>query len=187
MGCRAGLPSRLRRSVIAKEFNAESGMDLVLKSALAHLWFVTIHPFGDGNGRVARAVTDMALARSEHSPQRFYSMSAQIRQERTAYYEILETTQKDGMDVTPWLQWLLACLGRAIAGAQSAFAAVTEKARFWESVKGVSLNERQRVVLNRMVDGFEGYLTSSKYAKVAKCSHDTGLRDQEHELCAGEF
>ena len=105
-------------------FNTESAIDLVLKSALAHLWFVTIHPFDDGNGRIARAIADAALARSEHSPQRFYSMSAQIRQERAAYYDILEATQKDGMDVTPWLEWFLACLGRAIAGAQTTLADV---------------------------------------------------------------
>jgi Fic family protein len=158
-------------------FNTEATMDPVLKSALAHLWFVTIHPFDDGNGRIARAIADMALARSEHSPQRFYSMSAQIRQERTAYYDILEATQKGALDVTPWLKWFLGCLGRAIAGAQTTLADVMGKAKFWESLTSIALNDRQRLVLNRLVDGFEGNLTSTKYAKLAKCSHDTGLRD----------
>jgi Fic family protein len=158
-------------------FNTESAMDPVLKSAVAHLWFVTIHPFDDGNGRIARAIADTALARSEHSPQRFYSMSAQILQERTAYYDILEATQKDGMDVTPWLEWFLACLGRAIARAQTTLADVMDKARFWESLTGIPLSDRQRLVLNRLVDGFEGNLTSTKYATLVKCSHDTALRD----------
>ena len=158
-------------------FNTGSAMDPVLKSALAHLWFVTIHPFDDGSGRVARAIADTALARSEHSSQRFYSMSAQISQERTAYYDILEATQKDGMNMMPWLEWFLACLGRAIAGAQTKLADVMDKAKFWESLTGIPLNDRQRLVLNRLVQDFEGNLTSTNYAKLAKCSHDTGLRD----------
>ena len=158
-------------------FNAGSSMDPVLKAALAHFWFVTIHPFDDGNGRIARAIADLTLARSENSPQRFYSMSAQIRQERNAYYDILERTQQGSLDVTPWMQWFLGCLGRAIDGAQTALAGVLAKARFWESVAGVSLNDRQRLVLNRLLDGFDGKLTSSKYATLAKCSQDTALRD----------
>jgi Fic family protein len=121
----------------------------------------------------------MALARSESSPQRFYSMSAQIREERAAYYGILERTQKGTMDVTAWLEWFLGCLGRAIDGAQAILGAVLAKARFWESVRGVSLNERQTLILNRLLDGFEGKLTTSKYAKLAKCSQDTALRDIE--------
>jgi Fic family protein len=160
-------------------FNADAGMDPALKAGLAHLWFVTIHPFDDGNGRIARAIADMALARSESSPQRFYSMSAQIREERAAYYGILERTQKGTMDVTAWLEWFLGCLGRAIDGAQAILGAVLAKARFWESVRGVSLNERQTLILNRLLDGFEGKLTTSKYAKLAKCSQDTALRDIE--------
>jgi Fic family protein len=160
-----------------KEFNAKTDMDPVLKAGLAHLWFVTIHPFDDGNGRIARAIADMALARSENSPQRFYSMSAQIRQERNAYYEILEKTQKGTLDITPWMEWFLGCLGRAIDGAQTTLAAVLAKARFWESIEGVPINKRQRLVLNRLLDGFDGKLTSSKYAKLAKCSPDTALRD----------
>jgi Fic family protein len=158
-------------------FNAGAAMDPVLKAALAHLWFVTVHPFDDGNGRIARAIADMALARSEHSPQRFYSMSAQIRQESAAYYAILEQVQRGTLDVTPWMEWFLGCLGRAIAGAQTTVGAVLAKARFWESLGDLAVNERQRLVLNRLLDEFEGKLTTSKYAKVAKCSQDTALRD----------
>ncbi len=152
-------------------------MEPVLKAGLAHLWFVTIHPFDDGNGRIARAIADMALARSENSPQRFYSMSAQIRQERNDYYHILERTQQGTMDMTPWMDWFLGCLGRAIEGAQTTLGAVLVKARFWERIKDVPLNERQRLVINRLLDGFEGKLTTSKYAALAKCSQDTALRD----------
>jgi Fic family protein len=158
-------------------FNAGAGIDPVLEAGLAHLWFVTIHPFDDGNGRIARAIADMALARSENSPQRFYSMSAQIRQERSTYYDILEKTQKGTMDITPWMQWFVGCLGRAVDGAQTALGAVLTKARLWESIAGVAINQRQRLVLNRLLDGFEGELTTSKYAKLAKCSQDTALRD----------
>jgi Fic family protein len=160
-------------------FESRPDMDPVLTAALAHLWFVTIHPFEDGNGRIARAIADMALARSENSPQRFYSMSAQIRQERNAYYEILERTQKGGMDVTPWMDWFLGCLGRAIDSAQVTLGAVLSKARFWEKFEAVPISERQRLVLNRLLDGFEGKLTTSKYATLAKCSQDTALRDIE--------
>lgn len=158
-------------------FNAKAEIDAVLKAGLAHLWFVTIHPFDDGNGRIARAIADMALARSESSPQRFYSMSAQIRQERNAYYDILEEVQKGTLDVTRWMEWFLGCLGRAIDGARTTLGAVLAKARFWEAVASVAINERQRLVLNRLLDGFEGKLTTSKYAKLAKCSQDTALRD----------
>lgn len=171
--------NRLDREMKAllDRFNANTDTDPVLKAGLAHLWFVTIHPFDDGNGRIARAITDMALARSENSPQRFYSMSAQIREERSAYYDILERTQKATMDVTSWMEWFLACLGRAIDGAQTTLGAVLDKARFWERVQGVPLNARQRLMINRLLDGFEGNLTTSKYAKVANCSQDTALRD----------
>ncbi len=158
-------------------FDTESAIDPVLKAALAHLWFVTIHPFNDGNGRIARSIADLALARSENSSQRFYSMSAQIRQERAAYYAILERTQRGPMDITPWMEWFLGCLGRAIDNAQTTLATVLAKARFWERIRNVTLNERQREVINRLVDGFEGKLTTSKYAKLAKCSPDTALRD----------
>jgi Fic family protein len=160
-------------------FESRPDMDPVLKAALAHLWFVTIHPFEDGNGRIARAIADMALARSENSPQRFYSMSAQIRQERNAYYDILEETQKATLDITPWMDWFLGCLGRAIDGAQTTLAAVLCKARFWEKFAGFPFNDRQRLVVNRLLDGFEGKLNTSKYAILAKCSQDTALRDIE--------
>jgi Fic family protein len=158
-------------------FERKKRIDQVLAAALAHLWFVTIHPFDDGNGRIARAITDMALARSEDSAQRFYSMSAQIRQERNAYYDILERTQKGTMDITPWMEWFLGCLGRAIDDAQDALSAVIAKARFWDRIKHVTLNDRQRLLINRLLDGFEGKLTTSKYATLAKCSQDTAYRD----------
>ncbi len=159
------------------DFNAKPGVDLVLRAGLAHLWFVTVHPIDDGNGRIARAIADMVLARSENSPQRFYSMSAQIRQQRNEYYSILEQTQKGTLDITPWMEWFLGCLGRAIQGAHTTLGAVLAKARFWESIGGVSVNDRQRLVLNRLLDGLEGKLTSSKYARLARCSQDTATRD----------
>lgn len=158
-------------------FGDDKANDPVLHAGLAHLWFVTIHPFDDGNGRIARAIADMALARSERSPQRFYSMSAQIRLERGDYYDILERTQKGTMDVTLWMGWFLGCLGRAIEQAQNTLSAVLDKARFWERIKDVQLNERQRLVINRLLDGFEGKLTTSKYAALAKCSQDSAHRD----------
>jgi Fic family protein len=158
-------------------FNRDIDIDPVLKSAVAHLWFVTIHPFDDGNGRIARAIADQALARSEHSAQRFYSMSAQIRKERKAYYDVLEATQKADLDITSWLEWFLDCLGRAIDDAETILAAVLAKARFWEKHAGASFNVRQRTVINRLLDGFEGKLTSSKWAKLTKSSQDTALRD----------
>jgi Fic family protein len=160
-------------------FEKDHSTDLVLKAGVAHLWFVTIHPFDDGNGRIARAIADMVLARSEDSPQRFYSMSAQIRQERKAYYEILEATQKGDLDITRWLEWFLECLGRAFERAETILASVLGKARFWERFTKVEFNERQREIVNRLLNGFEGKLTTSKWAKLAKCSHDTALRDIE--------
>jgi Fic family protein len=158
-------------------FEAVTPHDPVLKAAIAHLWFVTIHPFDDGNGRIARAIADLALARSEQSPQRFYSMSAQIRLERRAYYDILEVTQKGGLDITSWLEWFLGCLDRAIAGAEDMLCGILRKARFWEAMKDQPLNARQRMVLNRLLDGFEGKLTTSKWASLTKSSPDTALRD----------
>jgi Fic family protein len=157
--------------------NGGAELDLVLKAGLAHLWFVTIHPFDDGNGRIARAIADMVLAQSEDSPQRFYSMSAQIRRERAAYYDILEQTQKGSMDITTWMEWSLACLDRAIGGAQDILGGVLAKAAFWKSFHDIAVNDRQRSILNRMLDGLEDNLTTSKYAKLAKCSQDTALRD----------
>jgi Fic family protein len=158
-------------------FNGESDTDPVLKVALAHLWFVTIHPFDDGNGRIARAIADMSLARSEASPQRFYSMSAQIRRERDAYYDILETTQKRDLDVTRWIEWFFGCLDRAFDGAEKTLAGVFQKAEFWNKHASASLNQRQRDIVNRLLDGFDGKLTSSKWALIEKCSPDTALRD----------
>jgi Fic family protein len=155
----------------------EASIDPIFKAAIAHLWFVTIHPFDDGNGRVARTIADMMLARSENSSQRFYSMSAQIRQERNVYYDMLETTQKGDLDITAWLKWFLECLERAFEGAETASASVLRKARFWEKHAGASFIDRQRGMLNRLLDGLEGKLTSSKWARLAKCSQDTALRD----------
>ena len=164
-------------SVFLNWFDSDAAMDQVLKAGISHLWLVTLHPFDDGNGRIARAIADMALARSEKSPQRFYSMSSQIRQERNAYYDILEKTQKGTMDITEWMEWFLGCLGRAIEGAQVTLAAILNKARFWDRLASTPINDRQRLILNRLLDGFEGKLTTSKWAALAKCSQDTALRD----------
>jgi Fic family protein len=158
-------------------FNGDTTTEPVLKAAQAHLWFVTIHPFDDGNGRIARAIADMALARSEGSPRRFYSMSAQIRQERRDYYRILEHTQQGTMDITPWMEWFLGCLTRAIASAQTALSGVLTTARHWEKLRDVTLNDRQRLVINRLLGGLEGTLTTSKWAALTKTSLDTALRD----------
>jgi Fic family protein len=158
-------------------FEAPGDLDPLVIAGLAHLHFVTIHPFDDGNGRIARAIADMALARADGSAQRFYSMSARIRIERNDYYTLLERTQKGELDITPWLTWFLQCLYRAIEGAQEKLAAVMNKARFWEQFAREPLNERQIKVLNRVLDGFEGKLTTSKWAKLAKCSQDTAYRD----------
>lgn len=158
-------------------FNQDTSMDLVLKSAIAHLWFVTIHPFDDGNGRIARAIGDLMLARSENSSRRFYSLSAQIQKERKSYYAILEQTQKGKLDITLWIEWFFNCLKRAIEEALSVLEAIRSKSQFWEVIADISLNERQRKIINRMLDGFEGKLTSTKWAKIAKCSQDTAHRD----------
>jgi Fic family protein len=161
-------------------FNGDTTTEPVLKAAQAHLWFVTVHPFDDGNGRIARAIADMALARSEGSPRRFYSMSAQIRQERADYYRILEQTQQGTMDVTPWIEWFLRCLTRAIDSAETALSGVLAKARYWEKLRDVALNDRQRLVITRLLEGFEGALTTSKWAAMTKSSQDTALRDIQH-------
>ncbi len=158
-------------------FNAAGNIDPVLKAAVAHLWFVTIHPFGDGNGRIARAITDMLLARADGSVQRFYSMSAQIRIERNGYYDILERTQKDTLDITAWIVWFLECLERAIGATDVTLAAVMRKAKFWEIAATQTLNERQKLMLNKLLDGFIGKLTSSKWATITKTSQDTAIRD----------
>jgi len=158
-------------------FEQPKNMDPLLIAGLAHLWFVSIHPFDDGNGRIARAIADMALARFEKTGQRFYSMSAQIRHDRKNYYDTLEWTQKGELDVTRWQDWFLNCLLRAIEGAQDTLGAVLGKARFWERFAKEPLNERQIKILNRLLDGFEGKLTTSKWAKIGKCSQDTAYRD----------
>ncbi|MBI2339720.1 MAG: Fic family protein [Deltaproteobacteria bacterium] len=158
-------------------FNRKIPIDDVVKAAVAHLWFVTIHPFDDGNGRIARAIADMQLARSEGSRRRFYSLSAQIRQERRAYYDMLEKTQKGGLDITMWLAWFLNCLDHALAETENTLKSTLNKAQFWESHRATPLNARQQIMLNRLLDGFVGRLTSSKWAKITKCSQDTALRD----------
>lgn len=177
---RAPAARRLAREMRAflRWFNGkDESLDPVLKAAIAHLWFVTIHPFDDGNGRIARAIADMGLARSERSSQRFYSMSAQIRVERTRYYQVLEETQKGDLDITGWLGWFLDCLERAFAGAEEILATVLRKAEFWRRHATTTLNPRQRDMLNRLLDGFAGKITSGKWAKIEKCSPDTALRD----------
>ncbi len=158
-------------------FNVDQAIDPVVKAGLAHLWFVTLHPFDDGNGRIARAIGDMALAKAEQSTQRFYSLSAQIQLERKAYYDILERTQKGSPDVSDWLEWFLACLLRALQGTEVALSAVLTKARCWQRWVGVQFNDRQIKLINQLLEGFEGKLTSSKWAMIAKCSPDTALRD----------
>lgn len=165
-----------------KWFEAESDSDPVIRAGIAHLWFVTIHPFEDGNGRIARAIADMALARSDGSKDRFYSMSSEIEREKKRYYLELETQQNGDTDITPWLTWFLACLGRAIDAAEQSLGSVLLKARIWERLNHKPVNERQRAVINRMLGEFEGVLNTSKYAKLAKCSHDTALRDIQELL-----
>ncbi len=157
-------------------FNNKSNIDLVLKASIAHLWFVTLHPFDDGNGRIARAIADMLLARSDNIPQRFYSMSAQIQKERKAYYQILEKTQKSNLDITEWIYWFLSTLLNAILSSEKTLTVVIKKHNFWNTYASVINNERQKKMLNKLLDGFEN-LTSSKWAKITKCSQDTAIRD----------
>jgi Fic family protein len=165
--------------------NDASNEPPLIKAGLGHLWFVTLHPFDDGNGRIARAIGDLLLARADGSPQRFYSLSAQIQRERKAYYDILERTQKRSMDVTEWLAWFLDALHRAVEQAHSTFDAVLIKAHFWQRWATMTLNERQVKLLHRLLDGFEGKLTSSKWAAIVKCSPDTALRDINELLARG--
>jgi Fic family protein len=165
--------------------NNQTSEPALIKAGLAHLWFVTLHPFDDGNGRIARAVGDLFLARADGSAQRFYSLSAQIQRERKDYYNTLERTQKGSLDVTAWLLWFLGTLARAITSAQSTLDSVLAKARFWQSLAGLSLNERQVKMLNHLLDGFEGKLTSSKWAVINTCSPDTALRDITYLLELG--
>ncbi len=158
-------------------FKGKKELDPVLKAGIAHLWFITIHPFDDGNGRIARAITDMQLAKADNSTQRFYSMSAQIRVKRNGYYAILEQTQKGNLDITNWLKWFLTCLDEALDATESVLENVLKKARFWKKHAKTVLNDRQILVLNRFMGDFEGKLNTSKWAKLAKCSTDTALRD----------
>jgi Fic family protein len=182
-------PSAERLSTEMQEFlewfNAPLSIDPVLKAGVAHFWFVTIHPFEDGNGRIARAIADMELARSDGTKDRFYSMSSQIEAEKKDYYWKLESAQRGDLDITPWLEWFLGCLDRSISSAEAGLRQVLRKARLWQQFNTHSLNERQRSVINRMLDGFEGFLTTSKYAKLAKCSSDSALRDIQQMLHYG--
>ncbi len=172
-------PERLasEMSAFLSWLNSDVAMDQVIKSAIAHFWFVTIHPFDDGNGRIARTIADMMLSRSDGTQQRFYSMTNQIQKERKEYYQILEQSQKGDSDITVWLVWYLECLGRALDATDEILESILSKAKFWEQYREVSFNDRQRKVLNRLFDGLDGKLTSSKWAKMCKCSKDTALRD----------
>jgi len=168
-------------------FNGGEKIEPLIKAGLAHLYFVTIHPFSDGNGRIARAIAEMSLARLENSAQRFYSMSSQIREQRRSYYQILENTQKGGMDVTDWLTWFLDCLGHAIDKANMLTGSVLEKDAFWQRLKQESIvvSDRQKKIINLLLDGFEGKLTTEKWAKLTKSSHDTALRDIQDLIAKG--
>ncbi len=173
-------PAQLLAGLVAdflRWFNSDQPADPVLKAGLAHLWLLTLHPFDDGNGRIARAVGDMALARGERSTQRFYSVPAQMQRERQEYYDRLERTQQGSLEVSDWLEWFAGCLLRAIGGAEETLVAVLAKAGFWQRWAGTPMNERQIKLLNRLLDGFAGQLTSGKWATIAKCSTDTALRD----------
>ncbi len=158
-------------------FNGKTTVDVVLKAAIAHFWFVTIHPFDDGNGRIARTITDVQLSRADNTSQRFYSMSAQIRKERKEYYDILEKTQKGDLDITDWIIWFLNCMNRSLDASDETLGATLRKATFWEQHANTILNERQKLMLNKMLDGFDGKLNSSKWSKITKTSQDSALRD----------
>jgi Fic family protein len=169
-------------------FDKTDAMDLVLKAGIAHLWFVTIHPFEDGNGRIARAVGDMALARADGTSDRFYSLSTQIECEREDYYLQLERQQSHSLDITKWLDWYLSCLGRALSSAETRLAKVLFKAQLWDKINQRPVNNRQRLIINRMLeDDFKGHMNTSKYAKLSKCSNDTALRDIQNLKERGVF
>ena len=168
---------RQEMEIFMEWFNDKQNFDPVLKAGIAHLWFITIHPFDDGNGRIARAITDMQLSKSDGNNQRFFSMSAQIQKKRNGYYEILEKVQKGTSNITVWLAWFLECLTEALLSTDSVLEKVLSKAKFWENHRITPLNDRQRFMLNKLLDDFEGKLTTSKWAKMAKCSSDTALRD----------
>ena len=158
-------------------FNSNKKIEPIIKAGIAHLWFVTIHPFEDGNGRISRAITDMLLARADGVPQRYYSMSSQIRKERTSYYEILEKTQQGSLDITNWLNWFLNCLLNSLKSSETILTKVLHKHKFWNKYATEIQNKRQKNMLNKLLDGFTGKLTTSKWAKINKCSQDTALRD----------
>lgn len=166
-------------------FNSDFEMDAVIKAGIAHLWFVTIHPFEDGNGRISRALADLQLSRADNTSQRFYSMSSQIRQERNQYYSVLEKTQSMDLDITEWLCWFLQCLERAIDASYVILASVMRKAKLWAMTVSQTFNSRQQLMLNKLLDGFKGNLTSSKWAKIAKCSQDTAIRDIQDLITKG--
>ncbi len=169
-------------------FNKKTDIDPVIKAGIAHFWFVTIHPFEDGNGRIARAIGDMALARADRISDRFYSLSSQIEAERKSYYDQLESQQSGTPDVTAWLSWFLDCLGRAISNAEITLSTVLFKAQLWDKINQNPVNERQRLIINRMLEqDFVGYMNTSKYAKLAKCSNDTALRDIQELKTRGIF
>jgi Fic family protein len=168
-----------------KWFNEEQNLDPVLKAGIAHLWFITIHPFDDGNGRIARAITDMQLSKADGNAQRFFSMSAQIQKRRSSYYETLEKVQKGNSNITVWIAWFLDCLIEALLNTDIVLEKVLSKARFWEKQRVTLLNERQHLMLNKLLDDFDGKLTSSKWAKMAKCSSDTALRDIQDLMLKG--
>ena len=169
-------------------FEGPLDLDPVLKAGIAHLWFVTVHPFEDGNGRIGRAIADMALARADGTPDRFYSLSSQIEAERKGYYAQLEKQQRSSLDITGWLEWFLDCLGRAIFNAETALGNVLYKAQLWDIINQGPVNERQRLIINRMLDDdFKGHMNTSKYAKLAKCSNDTALRDIQELKTRGIF
>ena len=167
--------------------NGNQKIDPVLKAAIAHLWFVTIHPFDDGNGRISRTITDLFLARADEMPHRFYSMSAEIRKQRKRYYEMLEKTQKGSLDITNWLEWFLDCLEAALLDTEKSISTILQKAAFWDKYRLVSMNERQIKMVNLFWDGFDGKLTSSKWAKITRCSPDTALRDIQDLITKGVF
>jgi Fic family protein len=169
------LPQEMNRFI--EWFNSPQEIDPILRTALAHFWFVTIHPFDDGNGRIGRAIAEMALARADQTSERFYSMSSQIESERKTYYDALEHSQKMTTDITRWMKWFLECLERSIGRAEGTLDQVLKKARIWEKINEKPVHERQRKVINRLLDNFEGNLNTSKYAKMTKCSSDTALRD----------
>ena len=170
---------RLEREIesFLQWFNMPMALDPVLKAGIAHFWFVTLHPFEDGNGRIARAISEMALSQADGTKERFYSMSSGIEAERNAYYLQLESAQRGSLDITAWLAWFLGCLDRTIEGADEVLSSVLSKAKLWRRINPIPLNERQQKVINRLLDDFKGNLTTSKFAKIAKCSNDTALRD----------